>query len=241
MKKIFNISGMHCNSCISKIKSALEEVEEVVNADVTLTPPKVVIEISSEVTFNKLQSALQKVGDYKLEKSKNIEKTVRSIKNDENTSLYPLFLIIAYIMGVVFCIALSSNNFTIAWVLRQFMAGFFITFSFFKLLDIKGFVLAFSGYDLIAKHFKPYGWIYPFLELALGILFLSEKLLTIASLVTIFIMGVGAIGVIRVLFKKNKIQCACLGTVLNLPMTKITLIENSLMVIMALIMILGIL
>ncbi|MCB0321673.1 MAG: hypothetical protein KDD60_12165, partial [Bdellovibrionales bacterium] len=81
-----------------------------------------------------------------------------------------------------------------------------------------------------------YGWAYPFIELVLGVSYLTGILLVPAYIATIILLGVGAIGVLKVLLNKNSIQCACLGTVLNLPMTKVTLIENTTMVVMAALM-----
>ncbi|CAM6000172.1 unnamed protein product [Sphagnum balticum] len=52
--------------------------------------------------------------------------------------------------------------------MRHFMAGFFLVFSFFKLLNLKTFADGYAKYDLLAMRWKPYGFIYPFCELALG-------------------------------------------------------------------------
>ena len=121
----------------------------------------------------------------------------------------------------------------------DFMAGFFLVFSFFKFLDLKGFVQAFAGYDPLARRIKFYGWIYPFIELLLGLLILTNTAVDFALYVTLFILGMTSIGVIAQLRQRNKIVCACLGSVLNLPMTEATLIENLVMIIMAVLMILS--
>lgn len=229
---------MHCESCIGKIEGALEKVEHVSRAEVTLSPPKATLELHSEVPFSLLQAAVSSVGNYELKavEAKVAEKKPALTDAEENKSLYPLFLIVAYILGVVVFAGFSTDNLTIPWLMRQFMAGFFITFSFFKLLDLEGFVSAFRGYDLVARRYAAYGWAYPFIELVLGISYLTGLFLVPAYVATILIMGVGAIGVFKVLLNKNSIQCACLGTVLNLPMTKVTLVENTTMVVMAALM-----
>jgi hypothetical protein len=152
--------------------------------------------------------------------------------------LRPLFLIFAFLWGVnglnAFVYQLSLQEFML-----DFMAGFFLVFSFFKFLDLKGFVQAFSGYDPIAGRFEIYGWIYPFIELSLGLLLLTDTVLDYALYSTLFILGVTTIGVIDQLRQRNKIVCACLGSVLNLPMTEATLIENIVMLIMAGMLLLG--
>lgn len=91
-------------------------------------------------------------------------------------------------------------------------------------------------YDPLAKVLPPYALIYPFIELGLGLCFLFRFQITTALILTIVILGITTIGVTRSLINKRAIQCACLGTVLNLPMTKATFIENTIMIVMAVIM-----
>ena len=50
------------------------------------------------------------------------------------------------------------------------------------------------------------------------------------NIATLVVMGVSTLGVVRSLVKKQKIRCACLGTVFNLPMSVVTLVEDLLMV-----------
>jgi hypothetical protein len=123
--------------------------------------------------------------------------------------------------------------FEVQTVLPDFMGLFFVVFSFFKFLDLKGFQESFRGYDPLAKSLPSYGWIYPFVELALGVLFLMRLELQLALWLTLGILSITTVGVIKVLTSKKQIQCACLGSVLNLPMTEATLIENAVMIGMA--------
>lgn len=117
--------------------------------------------------------------------------------------------------------------------MNDFMAGFFLVFSGFKFLDLKGFAKAFATYDILAVGWRTYGIIYPFLELGLGLWYLSKLAPAMVAASTILLMGFSSIGVIQALLKKHKIRCACLGTVLNLPMSSITLVEDLTMVLMA--------
>jgi prepilin signal peptidase PulO-like enzyme (type II secretory pathway) len=93
-------------------------------------------------------------------------------------------------------------------------------------------------YDPLAKILPAYGWVYPFLELSLGILFLMRIQIPLALIMTLIILGITTIGVSKTLLTKKAIQCACLGTALKLPMTKATFIENSIMIVMAIFMLL---
>jgi hypothetical protein len=113
------------------------------------------------------------------------------------------------------------------------MAGFFLVFSFFKLLDIRGFADAYRGYDVIAERAPVWGYIYPFVELGLGLAYLFRFQPTLTNWVTLIVMSVSIIGVLRAVMAKQKIRCACLGTVLNLPMSQVTLVEDGLMIAMA--------
>lgn len=118
----------------------------------------------------------------------------------------------------------------------DFMAGFFLVFSFFKLLDLRGFADAYQSYDIIARRSRPYAFAYPFLELALGVAYLVRWQLTITNAVTLALMLAGSVGVLRALLRKDRIRCACLGTALNLPMTTVTLVEDLGMAAMAALM-----
>ena len=123
--------------------------------------------------------------------------------------------------------------------MQYFMAGFFITFSFFKLLDLKGFAESYAMYDILAKKLPVYGYIYPFIELLLGIAYLSSFNMLITNAVTVVVMGFSSIGVIQSVLNKKRIQCACLGAVFNLPMSTVTIIEDLLMIVMAFVMIIN--
>jgi len=135
-------------------------------------------------------------------------------------------------------IEFSSGIFLWETWMGNFMAGFFLIFSFFKLLDIPAFAKAYQSYDIIASKIKWYGYVYPFIELGLGLSYIFFYDSEITNLTTAIVMFVGLIGVSRSVIQKSKIQCACLGTVFNLPMSYVTIIENGIMLIMALFMLL---
>jgi hypothetical protein len=121
-------------------------------------------------------------------------------------------------------------------VMLDFMGLFYIVFSFFKMLDLKGFPDSFRMYDPLAKKVPIYAVIYPFIETALGIMFLLRFEIKIALVATLIILGITTIGVTKTLLDKKSIRCACLGTALKLPMTEATFIENAIMIVMALTM-----
>lgn len=160
---------------------------------------------------------------------------------DAPESYTPLFIIIGLIALATITLGLKDytlSQFSFAEIMRYFMAGFFLVFSGFKLLDIKGFAEGYYTYDLIAQKFFSYGYIYPFLELTLGLAYLLGIDSPVLHLFTFILMTISGIGVMIKVLKKESFQCACLGTLLKVPLTKVTLIEDFGMALMALLMLL---
>ena len=238
MTHTFAITGMHCQSCVGKVTGALKGTPGVADAAVSLSPPEARVEMTSHVSTETLDRAVQAVGGYHLSEvqangSRNALPVVDRISapatvaaEPTRESLYPLFLIVGYILGAVLVIAAATGVWTPTVLMRHFMAGFFLVFSFFKLLDLRGFADAYQSYDVLAKCLPAWAFVYPFVELALGVAYLLDLQPTITSGVTLALMLIGAVGVLKALLDKRAIRCACLGTALNLPMTKVTLFED---------------
>jgi hypothetical protein len=106
------------------------------------------------------------------------------------------------------------------------MGYFFIFLSLFKFFDLKGFVDGFETYDLITKRFKAYGYLYPFIEFGLGVAYLAQINLFTVNWITLIIMLVSGAGVLKSILSGQKIKCACLGTVLNVPLSTVSVLEN---------------
>ncbi len=166
-----------------------------------------------------------------------IEQTM--MVDDEKSRLEtfkPLILIFLFITVVSVISSIEGGQMDLMKWMNYFMAGFFITFSFFKFLDLRAFADSYSMYDLLAKRVRAYGFVYPFIELAMGIAYLTHFEPKITYIATIAVMGFSSLGVIQSILDKKKIKCACLGAVFNLPMTTLTIIEDLLMVAMAVFM-----
>ncbi len=241
MKHTYKITGMTCNGCRTTVEEKLNGMEQVVRATVNLEKETAEIEMKSHIPIIELQETLIKAGKYTIESldgNAHSNKTFEVETTSELKQLFPLFLIFAYITVAAILLNIkpmfSSSNFML-----DFMGLFYIVFSFFKLLDLKGFPDSFRMYDPLAKAIPGYAWVYPFIELGLGLLFLMRIQIPFALIMTIIILGITTVGVIKILFDKKSIQCACLGTALKLPMTKATFIENTIMLIMAIIMLLN--
>ncbi len=154
-------------------------------------------------------------------------------------SYRPLVIIISLISLVTIVLSITqwlAGQWSWQQSMAYFMAGFFLVFSGFKLLDLKGFVDGYQTYDLLAKRIPAYGYVYPFLELGLGLLYATMAFPLFADIATVILLGFSGIGVAQKLRKHERFQCACLGTFLKVPLTKVTLVEDFGMAIMALIM-----
>jgi hypothetical protein len=150
----------------------------------------------------------------------------------------PLIVIFAIIIAYTGFMVFYHHSWDALFVMRHFEGAFFIIFGVFKLLNWKGFVDAYRTYDIVAKRSQLYAYAYPLIEIALGLAYLFSFHLLTTSVITLLLMIVGSIGVAKALAHKRQIQCACLGVVFKIPMTKVTLIEDILMGGMALLMIL---
>ena len=134
---------------------------------------------------------------------------------------------------------MNYKNWNSSEAMLDFMGLFYIVFSFFKMLDLKGFPESFRMYDPLGKRLPIYGRIYPFIETGLGLMLLMRYEVKIALIITLFVLGITTIGVTKTLLDKKSISCACLGTVLKLPMTEATFIENIIMIVMAISMLIN--
>lgn len=227
----YEIEGMHCESCVAKITAALQRVAGVVSASVSLSPPQAQVDANRPISFSDLNDAVRTVGTYALKEPSNEARS--SERTGSVKRLYPLGLIVGYLVGMVILIAVVTNDWSLHRLMNDFMGGFFLVFSFFKLLDLDGFAGAYRSYDLITQRVPAWGFIYPFVELILGVAYIAEWKPLFVNSATLILMISGAVSVLKALLKKQAIQCACLGTVLNLPMTTVTLIEDLGMAFMA--------
>lgn len=241
MTQTYIITGMTCNGCKASVEKALLSLDDVLEVSIRLEDSLAEITMHKAIPLSDFKATLPE--KYAIVKANN--KEIFKSQSDENLhvktdfqQLYPLFLILGYITIASFL--LNYNEWQWRSFMLDFMGLFYIVFSFFKLLDLKGFPESFKMYDPLAKVLPVYGFIYPFIEVALGLVFLMRVQIPLALIVTIVILGITTIGVTQTLLSKKTIQCACLGTALKLPMTKATFIENSIMLVMAITMLINI-
>jgi copper chaperone CopZ len=232
MKTKFYVSGMTCTGCEASIEKSLSTINGVISVKASNASATVLVESSDNLELSQLQMVLN--DKYKLSVVQASNTDVSSKESDKLQQLFPLFLILSYVFAA--SIALNMDDFFYQSFMVDFMGLFFIVFSFFKLLDLKGFITSFKMYDPLAKRIPIYALIYPFIEVTLGLLFLFRIGILFSLWMTVLVLGITTVGVTRSLLSKQDITCACLGSVLKLPMTLATFIENAIMILMAIIM-----
>lgn len=157
------------------------------------------------------------------------------VPDEEETSYKPVITIFA--IGLLIALAVSWAAFGTVLTVRA--AEWFIAFSMTllavqKLQDVESFSTMFLNYDLLARRWVRYGYLYPFGEALAGILMIAGVLMWIAVPVALFIGLVGAVSVFKAVYiDKRELKCACVGGRSNVPLGFISLTENLMMVAMA--------
>ncbi|RZP11763.1 MAG: heavy-metal-associated domain-containing protein [Flavobacteriales bacterium] len=238
MKRKYKIMGMTCNGCKTTVENSLNLLEQVKSSKADIRLGELTLILKKDIDLKSLQNSIPK--KYFINKEISPSDRLTEIKSDSSNKkskleeLKPLFLILFYITSA--SILLNFKDWNRNDFMLNFMGLFFIIFSFFKMLDLKGFSESFKMYDPLAKKISFYGMLYPFIETALGLMFLMKFEVFSALILSVLILGLTTIGVTKILISKKSIQCACLGTVLKLPMTEATFIENVIMIFMSIFM-----
>ena len=240
MTHTYNVSGMTCSGCQAKVQGLLSKVKGVKNVAIDLSKGEAIIDMDKHIPTSQFQSALIDYPIYQLSENGHHGHHAVTINSEESKSWLetykPILLIFGYIFGTTVLIEAVNGTFSgIRWM-EHFMAGFFLVFSFFKLLNLQGFAESYSTYDIVAKKWLGWGYLYAFIELGLGIALLIGFNPVITNAVTFVVMSISILGVFQTVLNKRKIKCACLGAVFNLPMSTVTIIEDAMMILMSFIM-----
>lgn len=234
-------TNLNCGSCVSAVRPHLDGDPAIRRWSVDTTDPRKVLTVEGEdVPWDSVAHHVAGAGFKVLGRIDSETPVPRpsvpplEVERKSFSATYkPLLLVFAYLVGLVTLVEIADGRFDGTRAMANFMGGFFIAFSFFKLLDLRGFSDAFRTYDVLARRFRTYAYAYPFIELVLGVAYLVRLAPVTTNLVTVVVMALGLVGVTRALAQRRMIRCACLGTVFNLPMSKVAFIEDALMGIMA--------
>ena len=230
-------TDLRCGACVARVGPLLDAAPGIARWSADVADPNKVLTVEGDgITAEGVADVIGPAGYHvlgELREEEPVASPPQAPSAEKPTSYFPLLLVLFYLVGLTAALEVASGSFDAMRAMGRFMAGFFIVFSFFKLLDLRAFADAYSSYDVVAARWPAYGYVYPFIELGLGVAYLTAFAPVATNAVTLVVMGVSAVGVVKALAAGRKIRCACLGTVFNLPMSKVTLIEDGLMILMA--------
>ncbi|MEM6363219.1 MAG: MauE/DoxX family redox-associated membrane protein [Planctomycetota bacterium] len=259
--EVIRIDGMHCASCVAALTRSIGSVPGVADVVVSLESSTAQIALETEVDRDAVMDAVahsvEQAGDYQIgdrdggsTSSSHSNATLRADDAMTLTTISgpqtnaardrfrlatykPLMILIAYCIGgsLIAIFANGTNQWSFA--MRIFMGLFFVSFSFLKMIDLGGFARAFRSYDVVAKRWPAYGYVYPVIELGLGVAYLLSLGPIATNVITLIVMIIGTVGVVNAVMRKAEIQCGCMGTTFDLPMSTVTIIENVSMAVMA--------
>ncbi|MCJ8054909.1 glutaredoxin [Shinella curvata] len=130
--------------------------------------------------------------------------------------------------------AVSGSPFTLR-AAEWFIAFSMVVLALLKLQNVESFATMFLNYDLLAKRWVPYSYIYPYAEGLAGLLMVAGALNWLSVPVALFIGTIGAASVFKAVYlDRRELKCACVGGASNVPLGFISLTENLMMIAMAL-------
>jgi copper chaperone CopZ len=232
----YQLSGLTCDGCVAKVKNLLSSIEGIQSVDINPTRDEATIKMENHISTVKLKLALEDYPKYQIEEKQRAAILTKSFDESEKAwfeTYKPILLIFGYITTISLLVQFNTGSFNLMQWMNHFMAGFFLVFSFFKMLNLKGFAESYVMYDVLAKRLPIWAYIYAFIELSLGLAFLTDFQPILTNWLTLVVMSISIIGVLQSVLNKKKIQCACLGAVFNLPMSTVTIIEDALMIAMS--------
>ncbi len=232
----YQLEGLTCDGCVAKVKSLLSTIAGIESVGINAQRNEATISMTQHVSTETLQAALKDYPKYTIVDKINVVRLPSVEAESEKPWLEtykPILLIFGYITLVTLLIQLGNDRFDAMQWMQHFMAGFFLVFSFFKLLNLTGFAESYQMYDVIARRFPAWGYVYAFTELGLGLAYLTNFQPQVTNVLTFVVMSLSIIGVLQSVLNKRRIQCACLGATFNLPMSTVTIIEDGLMIAMS--------
>ena len=214
----YYITNVKCKKCSDKVSGHLKDrIPSIINIEYIIENKTLNFEIPDNYIPDHIQNILDELGSYPLVQYNIISNpTICDTLLSRLKTFYPLFLILCYIT-VPDLLYYYANNINILRAMDIWMGLFYLVFSFFKLLNINGFISSFTKYDLLTRVIPIYAWLYPFIEVGLSYLYLSNRYIYIANIITVAVFSENIIGVLYSVYNKQKLHCACLGSVLNLP------------------------
>jgi hypothetical protein len=145
-------------------------------------------------------------------------------------------LLVAFGAVLVFATVATFIEGYLQWhvFMQYLMAGYFLIFGLMQTTTIKKSAKMFQQYDPIAKKLPIYGYLYPLIQISLGVAYLLWVSPIIVNLIAATVLFFNMIGVIGVLEQKKQVRCGCLGGAMKVSVSWVTLVESAVMFVMAL-------
>lgn len=163
------------------------------------------------------------------------ERFGKSVIHEGDTTYKPVIAIfaVALLMGAAISWA-ALGAIHPAQTVEWSIAAAMVLLGLQKLRDVEGFSTMFLNYDLLAKKWVPYGYLYPFAETLAGLLMIAGTLIWLSVPIALFIGTVGAVSVFKAVYiDRRELKCACVGGGSNVPLGLVSLTENLMMMGMA--------
>ena len=158
-----------------------------------------------------------------------------NVRDPDAVSYRPVIAVFA--VAALMALATSwaaMGNFATLHAVEWFIAFAMCLLAMLKLQDVESFSAMFLNYDLLAKRYVPYSYVYPYAELAAGVLMVSGALVWLSVPIALFIGTIGAVSVFKAVYiDRRELKCACVGGDSNVPLGFVSLTENLMMVAMA--------
>ncbi|MEO5766088.1 MAG: MauE/DoxX family redox-associated membrane protein [Casimicrobiaceae bacterium] len=158
----------------------------------------------------------------------------QEVKREGDTSYQPVIVIFAMALAMALAASFAAYGTVVSpRTLEWFIAMSMCLLAAQKLQDVESFSTMFLNYDLLARRWVRYGYVYPFAEGLAGVLMIAGAFVWISAPVALFIGTVGAVSVIKAVYvDKRELKCACVGGGSNVPLGFVSLTENLMMMAM---------
>ena len=215
-------TDLRCGACVASIRPLFDAEPGVTNWTADVSTPDKLLTVEGGISATRVRELLNSKGYHVLgevvlspttphpvasQPTSSASGEVGITAAEPKISYYPLFLILLFLIGGTALLEVGAGGeFNIMRAMRHFMAGFFLVFGFFKLLNVPAFADAYRGYDVVAKLWPGWGFVYPFVEVLLGASYLANVWPYAVTVVTVVVMGVSTVGVVQSVLNKRKIR-----------------------------------
>jgi glutaredoxin len=159
----------------------------------------------------------------------------KRVRDPKATSYRPVVVLftLTALAAIAATYAVSGQLLTVK-TLQWFIALSMVALAMLKLQNVETFSAMFLNYDLLARRWVPYSYIYPYAEAVAGLLMIAGALTWLSAPLALFIGTVGAVSVFKAVYiDRRELKCACVGGSSNVPLGFISLTENLMMIGMA--------